>query len=129
MKTSIVIDISPPIKYLAKFCFSSYGQKCCWPIELPVSLKCNISRKKWIVKFIFSMQRNIEIFYKLLLPFWVCVSRHAQSTQNKKCISLQYLHENHEVEVVSLSADKFESFLQGGCILDVCNQACPKYPK
>ena len=30
------------------------------------------------------MQRNIEIFYKLILPFWVCVSRHAQSAQNKK---------------------------------------------
>ena len=99
MKTSIVIDVSPPIKYLAKFCFSSYGQKCCWPIELPVSLKCNnISRKKWIVKFIFSTQRNIEIFYKLLLAFWVCVSRHAQSTQNKKCIYLQYLHENHRLK-------------------------------
>ena len=30
------------------------------------------------------MQINIEVFYKLILSFWVCVTRHAQSTQNKK---------------------------------------------
>ena len=87
MKTSI-IDISPPITYLAKFWFSIYGPKCCWPIELQDSLKCNISRKKWMMKFIFIMSRNIEIFYKLILPSWVCVSRHAQSTQNKKFVYL-----------------------------------------
>ena len=37
--------------------------------------------------------------------------------------------EKHGVEVVLLPADKYESFLQGDSILDVCNQACPKYPK
>ena len=52
MKTGIIINISPPITYLAKFCFSSYGQKYCWPMELQDSLKCNISRKKWMMKFI-----------------------------------------------------------------------------
>ena len=36
------------------------------------------------MKFIFAMQRNIKIFYKLIVPSWLCVSRHAQSTQNKK---------------------------------------------
>ena len=46
MKTNIVTDISPPIPYLAKFWVSSYGSKCCWPIKLQGSLKCNISRKK-----------------------------------------------------------------------------------
>ena len=35
------------------------------------------------MKFIFGIQINIEVFYKLLLSFWVCVARHAQSTQNK----------------------------------------------
>ena len=29
MKNNIVIDISPPIPYLAQFWFSSYGSKCC----------------------------------------------------------------------------------------------------
>ena len=27
-------------------------------------------------------QINIEVFYKLILTFLVCVARHAQSTQN-----------------------------------------------
>ena len=33
---------------------------------------------------IFGMQVNIEVFCKLILSFWVCIARHAQSTQNKK---------------------------------------------
>ena len=84
MKTNIVVDISPPIPYLAKFWFSSYGPKCYQPIKLQNSLKCNISRKKWMVKFVFGMQINIKVFNKLILSFWVCALRHAQSTQSKK---------------------------------------------
>ena len=30
------------------------------------------------------MQINITVFYKLMLSFWMCLTRHAQSTQNKK---------------------------------------------
>ena len=52
-----------------------------WPIKLQGSL---ISRRKWVTKFIFGVQINIEVFCKLILSFWVCVARHAQSTQNKK---------------------------------------------
>ena len=88
MKTNIVIDISSPILYLAKFCFSSYGPKCCQPIKLQDSLKCNISRKKWMMKCIFCMQINIKVFYKLILSFWVCITGHVQSTQNKKFMYL-----------------------------------------
>ena len=33
---------------------------------------------------IFGMQINIEVLFKLILLFWVCVTRHAQSTQNEK---------------------------------------------
>ena len=84
METNIVVDISPPIPYLAKFWFSSYGPKCCQPIKLQDSLKCNISRMKWMMKFIFGMQINIEVFYKLILSFWECETKHAQSTQSKK---------------------------------------------
>ena len=84
METNIVLDISPPISSLTKFWFSSYESKCCQPIKWQDSLKCNISRKKWMMKFIFGMQMNIEVFYKLILSFWVCAIRHAQSTQNKK---------------------------------------------
>ena len=83
MKTNIAIVISPPISYLAKFWLSSYRGKCCHPNKLPNSLKCNISRKKWMIKFIFGMQTNIEFFYKLILSFWGCLTRNAQSTENE----------------------------------------------
>ena len=36
-----------------------------------------------MMKFIFAMSRNIEVFYKLILPSGVRVPRHAHSTQNK----------------------------------------------
>ena len=38
METNVVVDISPPIPYLAEFWFSSYGPKCCQPIKLQDSL-------------------------------------------------------------------------------------------
>ena len=81
MDTNIVVDISPPIPYLANFWFLSYGPKCYQPIKLQ---NCNISKKKLIMKCIGGMQINIQVFYKLILSFWVCAIRHAQSTQNKK---------------------------------------------
>ena len=83
-KTNVVIDISSPVPYLAKLWFSSCGPKCCWPIKLQDSPKCNVSRKKGMMKLIFSMQINIKVFYELMLSFWVCVGSPAQSTQNKK---------------------------------------------
>ena len=129
MKTSGVNDISPPITYLPKFCFLCYGRKCCWPIILQDSLKCNTSRKKWMMKCIFGMQRNFKIFYKLILPFWVCVSRHSQSTQNKKFAYLYNISRKTCGWSGSSAADKYERFLQVNRILDLCNQDCPKYPK
>ena len=80
MKSNILIDISP--SYLTQFRVSGYGPKCCQPIILQDSLKCSTSRKKWIKKFIF-LQIKFEVFYKLILPFWVSGTIHAQSTQNK----------------------------------------------
>ena len=75
-----MVDISPPIPYLAKFLFLGYEPKYCQPIKLQDCLKW----KKWMMKFIFGMQINIEVFCKLILSFWVCATRHVQSTQNKK---------------------------------------------
>ena len=72
MKTNIT-DISPPILYLARFWFSSYGAKCCQPIKLQDSLKCNFLRKKWMMKYIFDMQINIKFFYKLINHHFGCV--------------------------------------------------------
>ena len=46
------------------------------------------------------------------------------------CICLQYLQRSLGDEVNFLPADKHGSFLQVDSIhLDVCSQACPKYPK
>ena len=70
--------------YLGRFWFSSYGAKSCQPVKLQNFLKCNISLKKSMMKFIFGMQTNIEDNYKLMISTWVCVARHTQSTQNKK---------------------------------------------
>ena len=33
------------------------------------------------MKFIFGMEIAIKVFYKLILSCWVCITRHAQSTQ------------------------------------------------
>ena len=36
-----------------------------------------------MIKFIFEIQINIEVFYKLMLSFWLYIVTDAQSTQNK----------------------------------------------
>ena len=36
------------------------------------------------MKFVFCIQINIKVLYMLIRSFWVCATRHAQSTQNKK---------------------------------------------
>ena len=79
---NIVIDISSPVPYVAEFWFSSYGPKYCRPIKLQDSWKSSILRNKWMMNCIFDLQINIEVFYKLVLSFWVCVGKQAQSTQN-----------------------------------------------
>ena len=68
----IVIDILPPIPYMAKFWFLSFGPKYCWLIKLQDYLKCNISREKWMIKFIFGMQINMKVFYKLTVLLCLC---------------------------------------------------------
>ena len=131
METNIVFDISPPIPYLAKFWFSSYGPKCCQPIKLQDSLKCNISRKKWMMKFVFCIQINIKVLYKLILSFWVCATRHVQSTQNKKFAYLCNISSKAwGMKLIFLPANKHKGFLQVDSItLSLFSQACPKYPK
>ena len=83
------------------------------------------------MKLNFCLQKNMKVFYKLIISLWVCIARKAQSTQNNKfTISLQYLNENMKDEVNFLPADKRESFLQVDNItLGVRCQESPKYPK
>ena len=111
MKTNIIIDILLLLPCLAKFCFSSYEPKYCWQINLQDSLKCNISRKKRMMKFI-CMEINIEVFYKLILSFWVCVSSHVQSSQNKKFTYLCNSPKNVGNKLYFLTTNKYENFLQ-----------------
>ena len=40
------------------------------------------------MKFVFGIQRNSKIFYKLILSFLMLAARHAQSTQNRKFVDL-----------------------------------------
>ena len=61
------------------------------------------------MKFIFGIQINMEVFYKLILSFY----KHAQSTQNNKfAISLQYLKKDVSDEVDFLHVDKHKGLLQ-----------------
>ena len=134
METNFVVRTSP---YLAKFSFWSYWPKCCQPIKLQHSLKCNILRRKWMIKFNFGMQINIKDFFKLMVSFWemlsilVSVASHAQSTQNKKfALFLQFFQKNVGDKVDFLYEDKCRSFLQVISItLSVCSQAYSKYRK
>ena len=66
------------------YIWQNYSSPCCQPIKLQDSLKCNTLRKKWMIKFVFCIQINIKLLYKFMRSFWVCATRHAQSTQNKK---------------------------------------------
>ena len=82
-----------------------------------------------MMKCIFGMQRNFKIFYKLILPFGFAYPDMPKVPKIRSLHVYAISPEKHGVEVVLLPADKYESFLQGDSILDVCNQACPKYPK
>ena len=83
-----------------------------------------------MMKFIFGIQINIKVFYKLILSFWVCLGKHAKFIGNKESTSLQYLQKDVGDEVGFLLVDKRESFLQVDTIcLGVHSQACSKNPK
>ena len=65
------------------------------------------------MKLIFCLQMNVKGFFKLLLSFYVCVTRHTQIAQDSKfAVSLQYLKKELSDEVDFLHADKHESLLQ-----------------
>ena len=120
-KLILFVDISPPIPYLDKFWSWSYGPKCYQPIKLQDSLNCSISRKKWMIKFIYGMQINNEVFYKLILSFWMCTTRHSLSTQNKNFAYLcNIFRKACGVKLIFLPANKHKSFLQVGSITLVC---------
>ena len=77
------------------------------------------------MKFIFGIQINMEVFYKLILSFF----KHAQSIQNNKfAISLQYLKKDVSDEVDFLHADKRKGLLQIDTMI-LMEISIPKFPK
>ena len=65
------------------------------------------------MKFIFGIQIKMEVFYELILSFWVCVTKHAQIAENNKfSISWQYLNKDVSDEVDFLHVDKHKGLLQ-----------------
>ena len=66
-----------------------------------------------MMKFIFGIEINMEVFYMLIRSLWVCVTRHAQSTQNNQfAIFLHYLKRDVSDELDFLHADKYKGLLQ-----------------
>ena len=103
---------------------------CCQPIKLQGSLKCNISREKWMINFTFGMQINVEVFYKLILSFWLCIIRYYQSTQNEFAYLCGISGKAWVMKLILLAADKRKSLPQiENKIFGVHSHTCPKYPK
>ena len=73
----------------------------------------------------------MEVFYKLILSFWVCAASYAQSTQNYKFeISFRHLKESVKDEADFLPAVKHWKFLQiDTIILCASGKAHLYYPK
>ena len=71
------------------------------------------------MKCISGMQIEIEVFYKLMLSLWVCITRHAQSTQDKFAYLSNISKKKKKVrdEVDFSPADKQKSFLQVDIII------------
>ena len=103
---------------------------CCQPIKLQDSLKCNISRKKSIMKCVFCMQINIIALYKLILSFLVCATRHAQSLQRKFAYLCNIFSKAWEMKLIfSLQINRKVLIQVDSINLSLFIQACPKYPK
>ena len=118
------IDISPQISYLEKLWFSSFWPKSCQPIKLQNPLNVISQRSDWC-------NLNIEVFYKLVLSFWVNIAKHARSIKNKKFVCLCNLYQKTwGLKLIFLPADKHKSFLQVHSItVGIRSQAYAKYPK
>ena len=102
METNIVVDISPPIPYLVKFCFSNYGPKCCQPMKLQDSLKCSISRKVNNEVYFWHADKHRSPFFKLILKYPKIRNLHIFAVSPEK----------HWARVDFLPANKRKSFSQ-----------------
>ena len=86
-----------------------------------------------MINFIFGMQMNIEAFYNLILTFWLCITRHTQSTQNKFAYLCSISRKAWVMKLIFfffLPPDKDKNSLQIDSITSgVHSQTSLKYPK
>ena len=74
-----------------------------------------------MLKYMFDMQINIKVSYKLMLSFWVCATSYAQSTQNEKFAYIFAVSpEKHEGEVDFFPSDEHKVFYKLIVSLWVC---------
>ena len=82
---------------------------------------------KWMMNFIFGIQINIEVFCKLILSFWLCITRHAQSSQNKFGYLSSISRKAWGMKLIFLPTDKHKNVLQiDSTTLVVHSRACSK---
>ena len=53
-----------------------------------------------MMKYVFGMQINIKVFYKLILSVWICVPRYSQSTQNKFAYPCNIFRKMREMNLI-----------------------------
>ena len=111
------------ILLLSKFWLLSCGLKCSQPIKLQDSLKCNIWRKEWMMKFIFwHAGKNRSLLQDDTIILGVCNQSWPKYPQSKKfgylCNISRIAWGEHEVDF--LPANKHESFLWVGSVEWIC---------
>ena len=78
----------------------------------------------------YSLLTIVKHFFNLIVSFFICVTRHAQNTQNKKFdISLQYLKREVNDKVDFLHAGKYENLLEIDIMILWRWSSIPKVPK
>ena len=80
-------------------------------------LKTDRALFPWKIYFCPNLQKNIEVFYKLILSVWVCITRHTQSTQNKFAYLCNISRKTWGTKLIFLHADKHESLLQTDTVI------------
>ena len=63
--------------------FLSYGPNCCWSMSLQDSLKCNISRNKWMMKFFQQVNKHCNFLQVGIVILGVHSQICPKCTQNK----------------------------------------------
>ena len=127
MKVLFIFDFPSQTPYLAKFLFRSYYPKCCWPIRLQDSFKCNISKKQRDqVGFLFANK------HQSFLQFGAITfgGRTRSNLNNMFAVYFWYFRSEVSGKFDFLHEDKHQSLPQTGCITFTGqSQAYSTYPK